>query len=84
MYSDIDRETKTRFTNRVRSLRGMLEESAAKRAELQGSAFGAEDTCREMDRILGREERRRDTLQWDLDRYIKQLTASDLYIYINE
>ena len=68
--SDILRETKTRFTNRVRSLRGMLEESAAKRAELQGCAFGAEDTCREMDRILGREERRRDTLQWDLDRYL--------------
>ena len=77
MYSDIDRETKMRFTNRVRSLRGMLEESAAKRAELQGCAFGAEGTCREMDRILGREERRRDTLQWDLDRYIMQLTASD-------
>ena len=66
--SDIPRETRTRFMNRMRALRGMLEESQAKKAELQGSAFGAEDTCKEMDRILGREERRRDTLQWDLDR----------------
>ena len=65
---DIPRETRTRFMNRMRALRGMLEESQAKKAELQGSAFGAEDTCKEMDRILGREERRRDTLQWDLDR----------------
>ena len=77
LNSDILRETKTRFTNRVRSLRGMLEESAAKRAELQGSAFGAEDTCREMDRILGREERRRDTLQWDLDRYVNESLRLD-------
>ena len=55
----------------------MLEESAAKRAELQGCAFGAEDTCREMDRILGREERRRDTLQWDLDRYVNESLRLD-------
>ena len=68
MLSNIHRETRTRFLNRIRSLRGTLEECEAKRAELRGTAFGAEDTCREMDRILGREERRRDTLQWDLDR----------------
>ena len=52
----------------MRALRGILEESQAKKAELQGSAFSAEDTCEEMDRLLGREERRRDTLQWDLDK----------------
>ena len=54
----------------MRALRGILEESQAKKAELQGSVFSAEDTCEEMDRLLGREERRRDTLQWDLDRQV--------------
>jgi chromosome segregation ATPase len=62
------KETKGRLMNRVKELDKELKEDAVRRVDLQNSAMSAEQTCNEMDRMLDKEEKQKDLLQWDLDK----------------